>query len=1034
MGENMNEPSIELTAAAVPQGERRRLLTLLFSDLSDSSALGRQLDPEDYAAVLSAVRAACEEVIPHYGGIVVRVQGDGLLAIFGHPQTGEDDARRATEAALDLHERVRALRFDALPPAASALDMHSGIHAGLVLLHAGDLTSGRFELVGDAPNMAAHLSDEARRGEILVSEGTLGAEAHLFRSLAPRRLALKGAGEALLAVPVVGRAAAAANRFEARVRRGLVPFIGRQRELRMLYQGLREAIDGAVVRVIAVSAAPGVGKTRLAEEFLRRVEDEGCEVHRGYCESLLSAAPLQPLLQMLQRRFGLHDGSAASDASQRLLQALAAIHAALVPRAPEFARLLSLASGTANAARERGAEPQALVGAVRALFECLAERRAQLLFIDDWQWSDRATQQMLDAIAGLQGRAIFILTASRGTSGAVPEPPGARQLELAPFSAAEGARSIAHLLPAHEGGVADDILVAAGGNPLYIEELCHSAASRALDRRLLGPASGNAWLNALIESRVARLPPAQAELVRTAAVIGNVLPGWLLEALSGCGPDDERVRGLAEQDFVFADEDGVTLRFKHGITRDVVYASTGLQRRRELHRRIAAAIRARSSSADHEEVYELLAHHHGAAGDDAEAARYAERAGDKAMAASALDRAQAQYRAALEALDRLEPSEANNRRWSAIAQRFGLVCVFDPARDQLAVLRRAVERAAARDDPGALAQAEYWLGYVNYALGESRDAIPHLERATAVAMGLGDDPLLVQVRATLGQARGAVGDYDRALPLLDEGIAVKRRHRSGSRPAVGLSYTLACKAAVLGDRGQFAQAQACFDEALEAVRGAQHEVEASVLGWRSAVYLWQGWLPEALQSALDAQRVAERVKSLFIGAADRSLAAYARWRMDGADDALQTIVDATTWLESRDRRLNISLNFGWLAEAMVSAGRLRETRRYAARAVARARRGDRLGLAMTCRALARASAERHRDDLARLHLERALRAAQARQSPHELATTRLCAAELALLREDRAGALASLDAAQDAFEAMQMRWHAARAEALRAAL
>ena len=410
---------------------------------------------------------------------------------------------------------------------------------------------------------------------------------------------------------------------------------------------------------------------------------------------------------------------------------------------------------------------------------------------------------------------------------------------------------------------------------------------------------GDAWLNTLIASRVARLPGAQADLVRAAAVIGNVIPSWLLESVTGCGEHDPLVRGLAEQDFIFPGEKAGTLRFKHGITRDVIYDAVGLHQRRAMHLRIAESLRQQGSSGVQEEFYEELAYHYAAGGQAADAALYAELAGDKAIAASALDRAQTQY----------SPRWLRSICWSHRAATTGAGSRYRSAGFGLCV--RSVEGTTRGPAPWChacqptttrpRAGAEYWLGYVNYALGESRVAIHHCERALEVARRVGDDPLIVQIRATLGQAEAAACDYDRSLELLDEAIAVKRLHRVSARPAVGLSYTLTCKASVLGDRGLFAQAHACFEEALDAVRNADHGVKGSLLCWRSAVYLWQGKWEDARQSASEAQRVAERVKSLYLFAMSRALWAYGSWMIKPTPESLQTIIDATSWIEARGR-------------------------------------------------------------------------------------------------------------------------------------
>jgi tetratricopeptide (TPR) repeat protein len=379
----------------------------------------------------------------------------------------------------------------------------------------------------------------------------------------------------------------------------------------------------------------------------------------------------------------------------------------------------------------------------------------------------------------------------------------------------------------------------------------------------------------------------------------------------------------------------------------------------------------------------------------------------------------------------LEPSPANRQKRNLIVQRFGMACIFDPAKDQLEVLHRAVELASAHDDPAGMASAEYWLGYINYGLGESRAAIDHCERALSAAGRAGDDALTVQILATLGQARAAACSYDQALELLDQAIAIRRRQRSASRPAIGSAYSLACKASVLGDRGSFAEAHACFDEALEALRGGNKVVEGSVLCWRSAVCLWQGRWEDALQSATEAEHIAERVKSLYVYGMSRALGAYANWVLHGASPALQTIADATSWLEARDKRLFISLNYGWLAEGMAASGRFAEARNHAAHALQRARADDRLGEAMACRALARAAAQGDGERPPEHYLALAMKAAREKGARHEVAVTQLCEAEIQLARGARAAAAALLDQAEAAFAAMHMDWHLARASRLR---
>ncbi len=1006
----------------------RRYLTLLFSDLSFSTKLAAAMEAEHYAALLAVVRRAYQNTIFKHGGVIVRVQGDGLLAMFGYPKSREDDGRRAVEAALDLHQVVADLRPTMPASAGATLNLHSGIHSGLVLVEAGDIERGRYELIGAVPNIASRLSSAAEPHEILVSEETLGPASNFFTTGEARRLTVKGRDSPIWVFHVQARAGVS-TRFEARARRGFGPFVGRHAEVELLERSLLDAIGGQA-RLCAILAAAGMGKTRLTEAFLRRATRHDCQIHRGYCESYLSAEPLQPFLQMLRSLFRLRHGTSVGDAIEAVDAALAEIDPALCAHRGEYLRALSLVG--ADAAGAQRSSPEATVAALRALFASLSARKPLVLFIDDWQWADDASSQALAAIRTLRDSPLLVLLATRefGRGGAPAGP--AQVLELAPFTAGEAEETIARLMPGADPFVAAEIGRYSGGNPLFIEELCHAAAHADNPRRLERARSGVAWLNQLVESRVERLPEVQAELVRAAAVIGNVIPCWLLERLTGRAEDDPLVRGLAAQDFVFPGERVGTLRFKHGITRDVIYDSVGLDRRNAMHLQIAEALRQQSADGAHEEAYEALAYHFAAGGNAMLAADYAERAADKAVAASALDRAKTQYRAALASLDQLSPSTESARRWVSIAQRLGLVCVFDASRSDLEIFERAVVLATQIGDQTGVARARYWLGYISYSLGEARAAIEHCEKALAVAQWIGDGPLAVQIVATLGQAHTTACNYDRALALLDEAIAVKRRHRSGKRTTVGLAFSLVCRACVLGDRGQFADAHGCFDEALACLVGITHEIGSTIHGWRSAVLLWQGRWDDARAAAAESARIAELTRSLFQLSIARAMGGYADWMLEARPASLQAIEDATAWLAPSEGGLFRSLNYGWLADGLVSAGRAAQARHYAALALLRARKRDLIGVAMAYRALARAAADAGDDLASRRHIALALKTARERDSAHELAVTRLCEAGIAFAREDRPRTVALLDEAMPAFESMRMAWHFGEAARLRA--
>lgn len=1076
---------------------RRHRLSVLFCDLCDSTALSAALEAEDYAELLTELRDAYEATVASHGGTVVRIQGDGMLAVFGHPQPREGDGRRAVQAALRLHEAVRALPVPASINRRFKLRLHSGVHAGLVLVQEGNLVIGRLELLGMVPNIASRLSAAAGRDEVLVSAETLGRDRALFKTGAARAVQAHGHERPVECWPIERRLDPGASPAVAVAGPAAPAFVGREPELARLESCLAEVLGGTT-RQVAITGPAGLGKTRLAAEFLRRAERKGCRVLEVRCDDDPGAAPLSPWAQLLRRALGLASerrpaapvDAHAAHAAHEALEALEALQGfGLQALAPALQPLL----GAAAAEPAPPAIEPTLHAAAQVLVRC-AQRQPLVVFLDDWHAADSASRQALATLvalaqAGERLAGLLVLSSNRSADAGDATMRQVEVLALAPFSPEDGAASIRNLLPSADPFVAKEIYRHSGGNALFIEELCHSARDRPV--RLAGQQVGAAWLQVLIESRVARLPAELATLVRTLAVIGNSVPAWLLRAVTGLTLDDHAVHRLAHEDLLYPDST-TTLRFKHGLARDVIYESVGLHERRALHAEVAAALQAQAAGGN-EDPHEGLAYHLGAAGHAAEAAVHAERGGDRAAALSALDRAKALYHAALvhleasglvdegrgpsdagEAADAVDARDARDAgdagndnaarartmRWLQIANKLGLACVFDAARNDLPVFERAVRLAAAQPDPSLRARAEYWLGYILYALGQARDAVHHCERAAALA-GDGSDPLAVQVRAALGQALAAASHYAAAEPLLAHAVEVKRAHRRGGKTPVGLAYSLVCLASVRGDRGEFGPAHALLDEAAALLQGATHEIGASIEGWRAVIHSWQGRWAEALAAAEASTAIAERTHSLFQFCQGRATGAYAAWMLHGDDRFIDRLAESTLWLAPRESGLFRSLDHGWLADGWFARGERvlapehaaralapehaaralahehaarALAREHAARALLRARAGDVIGVAMACRALARDAAQQCRPDRARHWLARAERIAAQRESRHEAAANQLCAAEIARAADDRAEARRAADAALSAFEPLQMTWHAERAQRLLAAL
>lgn len=992
---------------------QRVYVTVLFSDVSGSSEHAEQLEAEEYGRLLERFRAFAREIVPRHGGSIARLQGDGVLALFGHTEPHEDDGRRATEAALELHAAVATLRAG-VGAHAVPLQMHSGVHGGLLLLLTGDIERGRYDVVGEVPNTAARLCALAAPGEVAVSDESLGPRAAHFVVTHRGALKIRGRSDPLTVLRIssshfVSRTGAGGRRIDAAVARGTLPFIGRDGIVEDMLASATRSMTGPA-EVIVLMGEPGIGKTRTMAEFASRLRGPDVALLQGYCEAYLATQPMQPFVQCAHALAELDD---AGPNAKEALRALARI------------RTGSVTAADAAAARE----------ALLELLRRQARARPLILLLDDWQWADDASRALLRALWS-SGERMLVVLAVRPLLPDELAFPEARVLRLTPLDTTECTRAIASRLPGADPFVVDEIATQSGGTPLFIEELCHASAAGA-EIRPARHGRGLSWLNALVASRLSRLPADCVQGLQIASVIGTVVDLRLLDQLL-----DGRAPGLTASleglDFVVPAEREGTIRFRHLLTRDAIYATVDLSQRRELHRRVAMALLPQGEREGAPDVVEALAHHFDAAGLAQEAAHFAEAAGNRALTAMALDRARQHYLTALRSLDSLPAlSDAGRLRWCEIAQKLGQTCVFDVLDvEQLLVLfQRAVVLAREVGDDNRLARAEYWLGYVYYGRGQPRRAVQHCEAALQLAEESQDRRLAAQVQATLGQSLASAGRYERALPLLHEAVASKRKQsRPGGGSAVGSAYSLARIGYTFGDLGRFDEATAAFEESLALLGDPQHAVAASIQELHCAVHLWQGRWAEASEAGRAGAAIALRCRSRFNSAMGRALAACGDWAEHGDDEALQVLREATRWIEVRGGAVSTSLNYGWLVEATLARGLQGEARAHMARLLLRARAQDHHGEAQGWRAMAIAAA--CHDDMSRAAhcLAAATRAAGLRRSARETAVNALAAAEVAISAGDRALAERHLETAAGGFEAMKMQWHLRRASVLAARL
>ncbi|MEP7297769.1 MAG: AAA family ATPase [Burkholderiales bacterium] len=740
------------------------------------------------------------------------------------------------------------------------------------------------------------------------------------------------------------------------------PLVGRGATMEALRAFLKPQPISSAARCVVVQGGPGFGKTRVLDE-VGSWDLEGWTLLRGRCESQANAELLQPFVQILRNS--------------------------------------QLPTDTASA-------PRHLIA--------LCSSGPTLVLVDDWQWADDASRRLLLQLLD-ECPSLHVLLSARQRDDGSAWIADAPHVLLEPFDANETEQAVRRLLPQVDPFLAAQIHADSGGVPLYIEELCHAAVASSLAPQIGGRPKTTGWLGALVASRLAHLAESDAQIVRISAIIGNVVPLALLAEVCAGLPGQAVLRRLSEADFLFQDEAQGLLRFKHGVTRDAVYQSIGLYERTEWHRVVAAALLAQHREENQaSDVAEAIAFHARGAGDWDRAATFAERAGDKASAAFALDAAHYHYRVALDALDHMaRRGDVVDRRWCDIVAKLGGVCVFDPLslRDGLADFERAVAVAERLPDPALASRALYWLGYLLYAVGRFRDAAVQTRAALESARLTGNARLSAQSEATLGQVFAGGCEYRSALAMLNRALGYRKTGtRPGGGSGIGWAFTLACKGSVLADQGDFGAAHVAFDEALSLLGDRRHPTSTSTQNWVAISLIWQGRWNEAIDLVSQSARIAVGTRALLLLSISRCIHGYARF-CQGDAEGIQLLRQGVGWLATRHCDFYASLFNGWLAEAAFAAGRFEEMRSAAIVVLRRRRDGETLGEAVAYRTLALHAAGERRQASARRWLARAEASAQRRESRREHALNLLARARLAQLVGDDAASEAATASASD---------------------
>ncbi len=642
-------PAMSVAPPPDPSAERRHL-TVLFCDLVGSTGISAGLDAEDWRDLVGGYLDAASEAVTQMGGHVAKKLGDGIMALFGHPIAQENDSERAVRAALSIQRALGALNRKSAADRAPELVARIGVEAGAVVVD----SSG--EIFGDAPNIAARVQALAEPGTIWITAKVQRQVAGLFVAEDRGAHELKGVPTPVTLFRIV-RASGGGRRSG---QRALTPLVGREEDLTMLLRRWERAGVGEG-QFLQIVAEPGLGKSRLIEEFRARLVDTPHTWVEWASSQLLQNTPLHPIAEWGRIRFG----GADVPAERRLADLETTLqHNKLDPS--EYVPLLApLVDIPLPPERAASFAPEELrrrqMAAINAWLTAGARVQPIVLAFEDLHWADPTTLDVLRGFAERGALAPLLVIAT--TRPEFRAPWGARShhgtITLAPLDAAQVGQMVSALAERHAFSreVIEGVNERTGGVPLFIEEVTRLLLERGEQG---GAQAIPPTLQQSFAARLDRLGSAR-EVAMIGAVLGRGFSFSLLCAVAGMedAPLQSALEKLAEADILLVEglPPEANYRFKHALIEDAAYENLLKSRRQALHRRVAETLRDQfPDRADAEP--EVLAHHFTEAGLTDEAIEYWGKAGDQALRRSAFLEAIAHLGKAIEMADKAGGGQA----------------------------------------------------------------------------------------------------------------------------------------------------------------------------------------------------------------------------------------------------------------------------------------------------------------------------------------------------------------------------------------
>jgi class 3 adenylate cyclase/tetratricopeptide (TPR) repeat protein len=864
------------------EGERKQA-TVMFCDMEGFVHLSEKLGPEEAYGIMDQVYEILIHKVHDYEGTVNEMTGDGIMALFGAPIALEDAPQRAIRSALSIHRDIAKFsdgikqEKEDTPP----LKMRIGIHSGPVVVGTlGNNLRVEFKAVGDTVNLASRMEGLADPGTTYVSDETFMSTEGLFRFEALGERVVKGKKEPVRIYRVIAPSTRR-TRFDVSAERGLTPFVGRERELELLLDGFERSKEGRGQAFSIVSEA-GVGKSRLLYEFRKALTSADVMFLEGRCLSYSRGVTYHPVIDLLKANFDIREGDGDSEIREKVKRGLKIVGADEASTLPYLLELFSVKeSGIDKISLSPEARKDRIIEAINRITLKGSEIRPLIMAFEDLHWMDKSSEEVLKyVLESIPGARVLMIFTYR------PEfvhTWGGRsfhsQVTLNRLSNRESLAMVAHILGTEEMDrvLEDLILEKTEGIPFFIEEFIRSLKELEIVER-----SDNRYhlakdiqdlaipstIQDVIMARVDSLPDGAKEVLQTGSAIEREFSYDLIKQVSGL-PEKELMSNLSVlKDSELLYERGIypesTYIFKHALTREVVYDSILIKRKKRLHDEIGNAIEGlyKENIYGH---YGVLAEHYIASENYEKGAEYSKLAAKKARKGASFNDAITYGEKSATCLEKLPRTEDVEKKIIDAKVTLGLYYnqMFQHFEAKEAV-EPIIKLALELDYNPRISQIYTIIGTYNFMVeGDYPKALQHLKDALKIAEELEDRLSLFLASHWIAHVLAESCEFESALHHLEKALEIN----VAANVPWGVSAIEGCMSmTIYNNQGR---ADLGFQMSQENLRFAEESggtwSKAEAYTYHGCSCYLKGFLDEAEERLLKAIASCERINFLSMG-------------------------------------------------------------------------------------------------------------------------------------------------------------------------